>query len=276
MECQLDDLTIHYETYGKGRPLIMLPGWGIDAHSHAHYMEQFLGDREGWQRFYIDPPGHGRTPGADWVTSLDQMLEVLLACIDQIIPGQNFVLSGVSLGAYLARGVLFHRAQTVDGLLLLIPAIVSEDAHRDTPDHVVLVEDSQVMAALSDEENELMEIVVVRNQAILDWVRAWPQLPEEAQSDQVFLQQIREDPVRYRCSFDIDALEQPFTKPALFVTGRQDAVVGYADAYRLLDNYPRATFVVLDRAGHFLEEKEALIKPLIQDWLNRVEENLAG
>jgi pimeloyl-ACP methyl ester carboxylesterase len=276
MECRLDKMTVNYEVYGAGRPLIMLPGWGIDARSHAHYMEQFLRDREGWQRYYIDPPGHGRSPGTDWVTSLDQMLDVLLACLDQIIPGQSFALSGVSLGAYLARGVLYHRSQAIDGLLMMIPGIIPEDARRDTPEPVVLVEDPQVMAALNDEERELIGMAVVRNQAVLDWMRAWPQLPEEAQSDYAFLQQIREDPDRYRCSFDVDALEQPFAKPTLIVTGRQDAVVGYADAYRLLDTYPRATFVVLDRAGHFLEEKEAIIQPLIAEWLDRVEESLAG
>ena len=272
MECRLDNITVHYESYGQGRPLIMLPGWTMDARSHAHIMEPYLQAREGWQRIYIDPPGHGRTPGEAMVTGLDQMLDVLLACIEKLLPGQRFALCGISLGAYLARGVLYHRAASIDGMAMLVPAIVTTDADRDTPTHTVLVEEPGMMASLSDEEREMIEIVVVRSKNYLDQMRAWPELAEEEQSDYEYLQTIRENPNAYRCNFDVDALEEPFAKPALIITGRQDAVVGYADAWRLLDNYPRATFVVFDRAGHFLEEKEPSIGPLLNEWLDRVEE----
>ncbi len=274
MECQLENITVHYETYGEGRPLIMLPGWTMGARMHAHIMEPYLHKREGWRRIYIDPPGHGRTPDSDLITSLDQMLDVLLACIDKIIPGQRFALSGLSLGAYLARGVLYHRLTSVDGLCMLVPVIIPEDAHRDVPEHVVLVEDPGTMSSLSEEEGEIMESVVVRSQAVVDQIRAWPELSEQEQSDFEYLQAIREDPDRYSCSFDVDALDRPFDKPTLIVTGRQDSSVGYADAWRLLDVYPRATFVIFDRAGHFLEEKKSLLMPLVNEWLDRVEEGL--
>ena len=272
MECKLENITVHYESYGQGRPLILLPGWTMDARSQAHIMEPYLQARENWQRIYLDPPGHGSTPGADWITSLDQMLDILLACIDQIIPGQRFALHGYSLGAYLARGILYHRTAFVEGLSMLAPAVVTTDAKRERPSHTVLVEDPEVMASLSEEEREVMEIIVVRSQAMLDQIRAWPQPAEHEQSDYEFLQTIRENPDAYRCSFDVDALDQPFDKPALIISGRQDSAVGYADAWRLIDNYPRATFVVFDRAGHLMEEKEPLIGPLVNEWLDRVEE----
>lgn len=274
MQCKLDNITVNYDTYGEGRPLILLPGWSMDVRAEAHLMEPYLHEQEGWQRIYIDPPGHGRTPGAEWVTGLDQMLDVLLACIDKIIPGQRFALGGYSLGAYLARGILYHRPASIDGLLMIAPAIVTVDAGRDIPEHVILVEDPQVMASLSAEEHEMMEIIVVRSRTLLDQMRAWPEFAEHEQSDFEYLQAIREDPTRYCCSYNIDVLEQPFEKPALIITGRQDSAVGYADAWRLLDNYPRATFTVFDRAGHLLEEKEPLIGPLVNEWLDRVEENL--
>lgn len=48
---------------------------------------------------------------------------------------------------------------------------------------------------------------------------------------------------------------------------------GYRDAWDLLDNYPRATFAVLDRAGHFVDiEQHVLCHALMRDWLDRVEE----
>lgn len=64
-----------------------------------------------------------------------------------------------------------------------------------------------------------------------------------------------------------------FHRPTLIVAGRQDSSVGYADAWRLVDRYPRATFAVLDRAGHALpHEQGPLLGALVEEWLDRVRE----
>jgi pimeloyl-ACP methyl ester carboxylesterase len=74
---------------------------------------------------------------------------------------------------------------------------------------------------------------------------------------------------------NVDAASPPFDKPTLILTGRQDSSVGYRDAWQILENYPRGTFAVLDRAGHNLQiEQETLFNALINEWLDRVEENL--
>jgi pimeloyl-ACP methyl ester carboxylesterase len=65
----------------------------------------------------------------------------------------------------------------------------------------------------------------------------------------------------------------PFAGPSLIITGRQDAIAGYHDAWNILENYPRATYVVFDRAGHQLEEKADLVNLLMKEWLDRMEEN---
>ena len=68
-------------------------------------------------------------------------------------------------------------------------------------------------------------------------------------------------------------MSEPFPGPSLMVTGRQDAMAGYRDAWNILENFPRATYVVLDRAGHFLEDSNDLVQVLINNWLDRVEEH---
>ncbi len=74
-------------------------------------------------------------------------------------------------------------------------------------------------------------------------------------------------------SFDVDTLPTPFDGPTLMLTARQDNLCGYRDAWDLLDNYPRATFAVLDRAGHFVNiEQDVLCQALMREWLDRVEE----
>jgi len=90
----------------------------------------------------------------------------------------------------------------------------------------------------------------------------------------ILIHPVKEKPEKYAYSFDVDAVSEPFPGPTLIVTDRQDSIAGYRDAWKILDNYPRATYVVLDRAGHMLEETEDLVHVLINDWLDRVEENI--
>ena len=58
--------------------------------------------------------------------------------------------------------------------------------------------------------------------------------------------------------------------PTLIVAGRRDSVVGYADAMRLLEEYPHATLIVVEDAGHALiHERPEVLGPLLADWLRR-------
>ena len=98
--------------------------------------------------------------------------------------------------------------------------------------------------------------------------RVKPLLPGMSRHDADFLARLTQ-----RLSFDVDRLPTPFARPALFVLGRQDSVVGYRAAFGLTDAYPRATMAVLDRAGHGLPwEQEGLLRALVGEWLRRVEE----
>jgi pimeloyl-ACP methyl ester carboxylesterase len=272
MECKLENITVYYEVLGEGRPIIMLHGWSL---SHRHMisdMEPFFTHRTGWQRIYLDLPGHGKTPGKDWITNQDKMLEVVLEFIDHVIPGRNFSVAGVSAGAYLARGVVYRKLAWIEGVLLTVPLIVAEDAKRILPPQVILVEDPQLFAGLAPEETEMLQMCVVQNQKILDALRASP-ISASQEGDEQFQAKIRNNPANYAFSFDVDNIPGPCPAPTLVITGRQDAVVGYRDAWKILDNYPRGSFIILDRAGHFLGvEQENLFRTLANEWLDRVEE----
>ena len=74
LECQLEKITVFYEIRGEGRPVLMLHGWSIDHRSLMAELELVFQARSGWGRIYPDLPGHGRTPGADWITSQDDIL----------------------------------------------------------------------------------------------------------------------------------------------------------------------------------------------------------
>ena len=273
MECKLKDITVYYEVYGQGRPLIALHGWSLDHHHMVSALEPVFKRRQGWKRIYPDLPGHGRTSGEDWITNQDQMLDVVMEFIENIVHGERFGLAGTSAGAYLARGVVHREAASVDGLLLVVPLVVADDAKRTLPPHVTLVEDSALISELEPAEAEVFQLAVVQSRRLLDSIRSDPALTGGL-GDQEFQERIRRKPERYAYSFDVDALREPFAAPSLIITGRQDSGVGYRDAWGIVENYPRGTFVSLDRAGHSLDiEQEGLFQALVSEWLDRVEEH---
>src|SRR5258708_24940751 len=266
MVCNVGDLAIYYETYGSGRPMVMLPGRPSDHRVMARFMEPVFTQREGWLRIYPDLPGTGRTPSADRLATHDAMLEAVLAFIDKVIPGQRFVLAGLSYGGYLARGVVYLRAASIDGVMLCVPQVRADPAKAQLPPRTAIVEDPTIAVELGPISN----LMVVQSPRVAEAVREL--LAEVRIADHLFNDRLEEDGP---FSFDLGPPPTPFRSPTLILTARQDALCGYRDAWNLRDNYPRATVAVLDRAGHFVNiEQDALCRALMREWLDRVEERV--
>jgi len=115
MECELEKITVHYETFGEGKPIIMIHGWDADHRQAVDHFEPVFSQRDGWKRIYPDSPGMGKTRGENWITSSDHMLDVMTQFIDHVIPEQRFALAGISYGGYLSRGLVHRRASLIRG-----------------------------------------------------------------------------------------------------------------------------------------------------------------
>ncbi len=270
MECMVRDTRIHYEEAGTGRPLLALHGRPLDHRHMMNELEPLFNNRRGWRRIYPDLPGMGRTRAADSITSQDQVLEVMIEFMDRVAPQQRFAVAGTSYGGYLARGFVYRRASQIDGIMLNVPLVEFDETKCRLPEHRVLKEDADFLAALTPEEAaDLPTFVVAQSMDLLRSTREW-YAPAGAMADEAFLQRLRQ---KDAFSFDVDSPRHPFPGPALFLTGRYDNWCGYREAFQLLDNYPRATFAVLDRAGHALViEQRGLFNALVSEWLDRVEE----
>ncbi len=272
MECQLKDISVYYEMMGEGEPIIMLHGMPLDHHHMMAEMEPLFTHRPGWKRIYVDLPGMGKTPGPDWITSQDQILDVLTAFIDQIIPGERFCVAGLSYGGYVARGLIYCRAALIDGVLMTVPAIIMDGKRRNCPSLRVIHKDPAVMATLDpDLRGGIEGMAVVQSQKVVDYWKAVIR-PAVQAADQTFLDRTT-NPCVY--SFEADLSSVTLDKPSLIITGRQDNACGYKQAWDILEQLPRATFAVLDRAGHCLpSEQEPLFRALVAEWLDRVEEGI--
>lgn len=272
MEYTVRDIPIYYEIHGSGKPVLMIHGWSPDHRLMKGCMEPIFQSMDTpWQRVYFDLPGMGRTKGQPWITGTDTMLEVILEFIDGIIPNRHFALAGQSYGGYLARGVIKARNPLVDGLLLICPIAVQETQKENAPALQVLEKNEVLLAGLSGEDRKYFEGITVRQNQ-----RVWEKfnqdiLPGLKIADTSFLANSLGRHVPY--AVDVDRIEKPYRQPTLMIMGRQDNAVGYRDQWQLIENFPRASFVILDKAGHNLQiEQEKLFHELVKEWLSRVSE----
>lgn len=269
MKCKIRDLEINYEIYGEGKPIIMIHGYYPDHRLMTGCFEPILKDKKDYKRIYIDLPGMGKTKGEEWIKNSDIMLDIVIDFINAIIPNENFLLAGESYGGYLARGIIYKMADKVDGLLLLCPCIIPSSDERNVPEHIILKKDNSLLEQLNPKEAEdFNSMAVVQNEKI------WNRYKDEILcgvniADDKFLSNLKRN--GYAFSFDVDKLHRKYEKPTLMLLGRQDSSVGYKDAWNILDNYSRATFSVLDMAGHNLQiEQEELFNSLVTEWLARI------
>lgn len=272
MKCNIKDISINYEIIGSGKPIVMLHGYCPDHRLMEGCMEPVFNNKNDYKRIYIDLPGMGKSGSAEWITNADIMLDILIDFIEKVIPDENFLLAGESYGGYLSRGILYKMPNRIDGLLLICPVIIADSKKRNAAKHVVIVKDNNLLSKLSSEDAEdFNSSAVVQNERIYE--RYKNEIISGIKiADMKFLDNFQEN--GYEFSFDVDKPCKKFDKPALIMLGRQDSCVGYKDAWNILENFPRATFAVLDMAGHNLQiEQDKLFNSLVSEWIKRVEES---
>lgn len=256
------EVEVEVELHGHGTPLLMLHGWGVDRRLMTGCMEPLFGPDDPWLRVYPDRPGQGGTPGHPDVASSDALVELLLTVMDRVAPGQPFGVVGESFGGYLARGILARRRDLL-GLALVCPAVHPGPA--DVPEPLVVERDE---ALISDIAPELLDGFLSNNvrQTRAVWERYVADVvPGLAMADWRYLEDVLGPGTVLA---DENATT---TAPVLVVTGRQDTSVGYRQQWQLLERFPRATFAVLDAAGHNAQfEQPELFGALVREWLERV------
>jgi len=173
LQCDLDRISVHFVRLGEGIPLLGLHGMGGDHTEMLFELEPLLSKRGGWQRIYLDLPGHGRTPGADWITSIAQVFELLSRFVEAVLGDARFVVAGSSYGAYMAQGLVHRFGGRLDGLWMNVPAVTYPRANRVRPARTVIREDAKARAEMADAgASWYSEIAVADGPAVCEYARA--------------------------------------------------------------------------------------------------------
>ena len=108
-------IPVSYHVAGSGLPLVFLHGY---LESKAIWREFIPGFTGHYQVFTIDLPGHGLTPPAGDVSTMELMARAVLAVLDHHGIGRAVVV-GHSMGGYTALAMLEHHAERLLGLVLI-------------------------------------------------------------------------------------------------------------------------------------------------------------
>jgi pimeloyl-ACP methyl ester carboxylesterase len=263
--CKVEKANIYYEEIGSGTPILMIHGFSPDHRLMKGCMEPIFQKMDGYRRIYIDLPGMGQTKDYESIQNFDEMLETVIQFIDTTLPEQSLLIAGESYGGYITRGIIAKMPEMVMGAAFICPMIIPDKNERTLPEHANIQVDQEFLTTLKEVEREDFKGIHVK----LDEY-TWKRYNEEVVAgmkiaDSAFLEKISG---AYGFTFKID--HEVFSKPSVFLAGRQDHITGYKDVFDILDKYPRATFSVLDTAGHNLQIEQAeLLKVHIGEWLDR-------
>lgn len=253
----------HLVRRGEGTSLLFLHGNGVD-HRMLLGLDECLSEPGVWERIYVDLPGYGRTPALPGEGGLPDLADWVDGAVAELFGDSPFAIVASSLGALLARDVAARRPAQVLGMALIAPVVDPVAERRSTPPKTVLRRDPELLASLDPEDASAYE-----EMAVVQSPEGWRRfeaaaLPGIRAADLRAMARLAR---RYELARAPEKLGPAFTGPVLVVTGRQDHVVGYADQFALLESYPRASYAVLDEAGHnVVLEQGAAVAALLREW----------
>jgi pimeloyl-ACP methyl ester carboxylesterase len=263
-------IPVNYEIHGSGKPMVMIHGFSVDHRLMSGCYEPLFDGDSSWQRIYFDLPGMGKTPAPEWLSTSDQMLEIVYDFIQKIIPGQRYAVVGESYGGYMVQGLLRKNAESINGAMMLCPMIVGHDEQRTIPEHASFIRDEALLESLAEDDRKGFEEFCV-----MLTPDVWQKMRDDILSgvkigDKEFLDKLYQ--TQYHFSYEAELKNIRFDKPMLILTGKQDTAVGYEDQMPLAQQYPHATYLALDRAGHNLQiEQPVVFNALTLEWLRSME-----
>jgi pimeloyl-ACP methyl ester carboxylesterase len=241
-------MSLSLTVFGQGRPLVLLPGFALDAAVMAAAFEPVFTGAAGdldLQRIYLDLPGTGRSAGAE--PTSEAVLAAVQETVGELLGDTPYLLAGHSYGGYLAAGLARRNPARVAGLLLLCAGSRIRPADRDLTG---VLPSSPEAGWLDGVDADLHEHFAhgLGDQTRASADRVADAFRRRGPIDEDYLAALRPDGYR----LDDEVAQTAFTGPVCVLAGRRDRIAGYRDPFAALTRYPNGNYALLAAAGHYL------------------------
>jgi len=247
--------------FGVGAPIVLLPGFRLDADAMAAMFEPVFTRAAGRQRIYLDLPGTGGSapvkPTSDAV--LDSVQETVLG-----LTGDGpLLVVGHSYGGYLAAGLARRLPGRIGGLLLICSGVKIERGDRNLSGISSPAPEPGWLADVPTELHDHFDQAIGHQRRAVA-TRLAEVLALRGPMQEEYLALLQSD--GYRLSDEGSV--QVFEGRVRIVAGRRDRIGGYLDQFDALSRYPRGDFVLVGEAGHYLPlEQPGILAANALDWL---------
>ena len=226
----VNGVRVRYTTAGRGKPLLLLHGWGTSLDTFAG-MADDLGKQFSITAF--DFPGHGGSdlPPATW--AVDDFVELTLGVLAALGVARTSIL-GHSFGGRVAIKLAAAHPEVVDRLVLV-------DSAGVPPPQTLTRRAKRLASRFANATGRLgragqaVRGAIVRRIASPDYLGAGP-------LRDTFLAIVRED---------LRPVLPNIKAPTLLIWGESDEDTTLADARSMEKLIPGARLLVLKNAGHF-------------------------
>jgi pimeloyl-[acyl-carrier protein] methyl ester esterase len=243
---------IHQQTFGKGKPIVLVHGWAMHSGIWRDFAEQLA---QNYQVTCIDLPGHGRSKKIDSFT-LERISEALVNAVSD----ESSCWLGWSLGATVVLDIARRFPERVNSLVLLAgnPAFTQTaqwpgmnigllDAFADK-----LNEDCQatLLRFLSLQVNNLPDYLTLLRTLRSAVLECDPPDHETLQGGLDILKHSDLRPVLSCASV-----------PVSVILGTRDTLVPVSAGQNMQELAPDITLNIIDKAGHvpFLSHSQELL-----------------
>ncbi len=235
----LDDMIVHYEVLGRGRPVIFLHGW---VGSWRYWVPAMQAASVSFRAYALDLWGFGDTARAQDRYALEQQTALLERYLQEMGIGK-VALIGHGLGALAALLFTQRFPNTVDRLMAV-----------DCPLNIKSIHGRLRTSSPTD---------------LADWLLAKNPVTEPARADAP-----KTDPQAIINSLNsLDAINFPslvdqMRTPCLLVYGQNDPAISLPSNERLQSLHSQVHHIFLEQSGHFpMLDEAARFNRLLTDFL---------
>lgn len=247
---------------GIGIPLVLLHGFSLDHHMWQYQIEELSAK---YRVIAIDVPGFGKSPLKHASITLSEVAGDIMSAIDEMLPQQQCVVMGLSMGGYIAWELLSRYPERFLAAVLCDTRAAADSAEaasvrRQMADRVLQGGTEGVIAPmlyrlLAPKTLEHAPNVVKSMKEML-----YATAPLTIAAFQLAMAD----------RHDFHPELSRFTLPTLLIVGIDDVLTPPAEMQRIQESLPDAEIVKIPEAGHMAPlEQPTLVNQAIDEFLSR-------
>ena len=250
MEVIIDGLKINYRVFGKGKPFLILHGWGSNLEKWEDIAIQL--SKKGIKVVVLDMPGFGKSSVPETAWGIDDYVLFLEKFLKtQTGFGRSFYLLGHSFGGTLSSVYSAKHPTKVKKLFLVASAGIRKKTFRKT----VLADISHFLHNFKD-----IPLYGIARKIFYKYF--------VGRTDYLAVKESMKDTYLNVISKDLSEILPKISVPTAIIWGEKDNITLVEDAYYMDKVIKNSKLIIIPNAGHDLNRKQPDI--LVKEVLNNI------